>query len=204
MQEILFENQVYQVSFEAMPDSLKKALSEEDLHRYLELLQQIQIKPRAVYKEVQSFCAAHNAVPEVINMLTYAHIQNYRIVEAEKLIETTYLKNPEYLFARVNYADQCIRKKKLDKVAAIFPSFNLQDLYPGKTVYHTSEFRGFLIMMSYYQIALKNREKAIHYFKTVKELEPSHPNVLYLEKKLFKVPLLKRLLHKAKLQRSHH
>ncbi len=193
MQQILFENNLYQVSFEAMPDALRSSLSAPELQRYLELLQQIQIKPRAVYKEVQEFCATHANVPEVINMLTFAHIQNYRVAEAEKLIESTYLNNPGYLFARVNYADQCIRRKKLGKVAEIFPSFNLQELYPGKVVYHTSEFRGFLIMMSYYFLAQKNREKALHYFKTAKELEPHHPNILYLEKKLNKVSLLKRL-----------
>lgn len=200
MQQILFEDKMYQVSFEAMPDSLKASLSAQDLHRYLELLQLIQMKPRAVYKEVKEFCAKHNDVPEVINMLTFAHIQNYRIEDAEKLIESTYFQNPDYLFARVNYADQCIRRKQLKKVTEIFPSFDLQQLYPGKTVYHTSEFRGFLIMMSYYYLALKDREKALHYFKAVKELEPQHPNVLYLEKKLNQVPILKRLL--GRLQSS--
>lgn len=203
MQEIFFEDKVYQVSFDAMPDALKAALSAQELCRYLELLQQIQIKPRAVYKEVQDFCRKHPDVPEVINMLTFAHIQNFRIIEAENLIETTYLQHPEYLFARVNYADQCIRKKNLGKVLQIFPSFDLQELYPGKVVYHTSEFRGFLIMMSYYFMALKNREKALHYFKTAKELEPNHPNILYLEKKLNKISLLKRLLSRKALSSRH-
>jgi len=202
MQEILFENQTYQVSFDAMPDALKKSLSAQELQRYLELLQQIQMKPRAVYKEVQEFCSKHLDVPEVVNMLTFAHIQNYQIALAEKLIENTYLSNPDYLFAKVNYADQCIRRKKIDKVTEIFPSFDLQTLYPGKTVYHTSEFRGFLIMMSYYYLAQKNREKALHYFKSAKELEPNHPNVRYLEKKLHKVSLLKRLLKRS--QKAHH
>jgi tetratricopeptide (TPR) repeat protein len=201
MQEILFEDKVYQVSFEAMPDALKAALSAQDLCRYIELLQRIQMKPRAVYKEVQDFCSQHPDVPEVINMLTFAHIQNFRIAEAESLIETTYLNHPEYLFARINYADQCIRKKKLDKVTEIFPSFNLQELYPGKVIYHTSEFRGFLIMMSYYFMALKNRERALHYFVTAKELEPNHPNILYLEKKLNKVSLIKKLLGKLQSAR---
>jgi len=206
MQEILFEGNLYRVSMEAMPDALKATLSAQDLLRYLTLLQQIQLKPRAVYKEVQAFCATHPDVPEVINMLTFAHIQNYRIAEAEQLIESTYLKHPEYLFARVNYADQCIRKRKLAEILKIFPSFDLRQLYPEKELYHTSEFRGFLIMMSYYQMALKDREKALHYFKTAKELEPDHPNVLYLEKKLYKTSLVKGLLKRLskRSQSAHH
>ena len=54
-------------------------------------------------------------------------------------------------------------------------------------------------MMSYYQMALKNREKALHYFRTAKELEPTHPNILYLEKKLYKVSPLKRLLPESEI-----
>ncbi len=200
MKEIHFEDKIYQVSFAAMPDTLKERLSEEELKQYLSLLEQVQIKPRAIYKEIKTFCKEYPDVPEVINLLTFAHIQNHRIVEAEQLIEQTFLKYPEYLFARINYADQCIRKKKLAKVPEIFPTLDLEKLYPGKTTYHTSEFRGFLIMATYYQMALKNRELALHYFAAVKNLEPDNPSVIYLEKKLFNQSLLSRFLQRVKVK----
>ena len=56
MQEVTFEGKPYKISFDAMPEELKNKLSEEDLKRYLELLQVCQLKPRAVYKEVKAFC----------------------------------------------------------------------------------------------------------------------------------------------------
>lgn len=111
MQEIIFEGNQYKVSFEAMPQALKDTFSKEELKCYLELLQQVQIQPRVVYKQVKEFSAKYSDVPEVINLLTFAHIQNHRIVEAENLIENTFERHPEYLFARINYADQCVRKK---------------------------------------------------------------------------------------------
>ena len=194
MEEICFEGKVYRVSYGAMPDLLKEKLGPEELERYLELLQIVQQRPREVYKEIKAFGAEHSDVPEVINLLTFAHIQNHKIVDAEKLIEDTYKAYPDYLFAKVNYADQCIRKKKLDRVPEIFPTFDLQELSPEKEVYHTSEFRGYLIMMAYYYKALKDRERALHYLEGAKKVDPNYPGVIYLDKKLNKVPFLKRLL----------
>lgn len=196
MESVIFEGNPYTVSFEAMPETLKEKLSEEELKTYLELLQQCQLKPRGVYKEVKAFCEERQAVPEIANLLTFAHIQNHRIVEAENLIKETYLNHPDYLFARINYADQCVRKKKLEEVEKIFPTFDLKELEPEREVFHTSEFRGFMIMMAYYRLARKERELALPYFRMAKEIEPHHPSVMHLEKKLFKRSLIQRLLSK--------
>lgn len=196
MQEVVFEGKSYRISFDSMPEELKKKLSEQELKRYLELLQVCQQKPKAVYKEVQAFCEKHAEVAEVANLLTFAHIQNHKIFEAETLIKETYHRHPDYLFAKINYADQCIRKKKLDKVAEIFETFDLQTLCPDREVFHTSEFRGFMIMMAYYRIAKKEKELALPYFQMARQIEPSHPSVLHLEKKLFRKSLLERLFAK--------
>lgn len=196
MREVSFEGKTYRISFDAMDDRLKQRLSPSDLNEYLKLLQVCQLKPRAVYKEVKAFCHKHPEVPEVINLLTFAHIQNRRIAEAEKLIEETYHNHPDYLFAKINYADQCIRKKKFGEMAKIFESFDLSTLYPEKEIFHTSEFRGFMIMMAYYRIAEQKPHLALPYFEMAKEIEPHHPNVVHLEKKLFKRPRFKRLLAK--------
>jgi len=203
MQDVLFEGRPYKISFDAMPEELKKKLSKEDLKSYLELLQVCQLKPRAVYKEVKAFCEKRSAIPEVANLLTFAHIQNHRIVEAEKLIKETYLNHPEYLFAKINYADQCIRKRKLDEVEKIFETFDLRELCPDREMFHTSEFRGFMIMMAYYRLARKERELALPYFRMAKEIEPNHPSVIHLEKKLFKRSLLKRLLSRKSPSTPH-
>lgn len=198
MQEISFEGHTYQISFGAMPDELKKNLSQEELDKYLDLLEKAQLAPKKHYEEIKAFCNHYPTVPEILNLLTFAHLKNFKIKEAEQLIEETYSNFPNYLFAKINFADQCMRKKKIEKVKELFSSFDLQELYPGKRLYHTSEFRGFLVMMSYYFLALKDREKALHYFEAVKKIEPHNPSVLYLEKKLFKQSLLSRLFHRNK------
>ncbi|NGX39265.1 MAG: hypothetical protein KR126chlam1_00588 [Chlamydiae bacterium] len=195
MKEIKFNGKTYRISFDAMPESLKEDLKGKELKSYLDLLQKVQVNPRSAYQEVKELSKKHGNVPEVINLLTYAHIQNRKIGAAEKLIEETFEKHPDYLFARVNYADQCIRQKKLDKLPKLFPSFDLSEICPEKEVFHTSEFRGFMIMMTYYHLAIKDREEAVRFFYGAKSVEPHNPGVIHLEKKLFRKSLLKRLLN---------
>ena len=45
---------------------------------------------------------------------------------------------------------------------------------------------------------VQDLEKALHYFEKAKEIEPHHPSVLYLEKKLIKKPSLLRFFSKKK------
>lgn len=193
METIQFEGKPYKISYEAMPEALKLKLSDEELSTYLTLLQKVQKAPRTVYKEVKAFGEKYAAIPEVSNLLTFAHIQNRRIHLAEQLIEKTFQDHPDYLFARINYADQCVRKKKLKKVEELFHTLDLQELCPEKETFHTSEFRGFLIMLAYYFLAKKEKEKAVHYYKGAKEVEPHHPSVVYLERKLFQKSWKERL-----------
>lgn len=196
MQHVEFEGKTYQVSLDAMPNQLKKQLPEKAMGQYLHLLEEVQKQPRKVYQQIQDFGKEYEDVPEVINLLTFAHIQNHRIVEAENLIKETYERHPEYFFARINYADQCIRKKELSRMPEIFPSFDLAQLCPERNTFHTSEFRGFLIMAAYYHRAIKQLEKAKAYYEKAKEVQPDHPSVIYLGKKLYKRPLLRRLFRK--------
>lgn len=203
MKKICFKGTFYTISFDAMSGRIKEKLSTEELQKYLELLQKCQLNPRKIYKEVKAFCASRQDIAEIVNLLTFAHIQNYQIFEAEKLIKETYIKYPDYLFARINYADQCVRKKNFKEVQKIFPSFELKEIEPNREVFHTSEFRGFMIMMTYYHLALKEKELAISYFQTAKEVDPHHPGVIHLEKKLFRKSLLKRLLTKLSLSFRH-
>jgi len=193
MQKIQFQGETYQVSFEAMPQALKKTLSKEELTNYLQLLEEVQKTPKKVYEKVKAFCQNHLDVPEIINLLTFAHIRNRQIKEAEKLIRETFENYPHYLFARINYADQCLRKKKLEKIPELFPSYSLKELCPDKRVFHTSEFRGFMVFMSYYFLALEDKEKALLYFSAAKEADPADLGVIYLERKLFRVPFLKKI-----------
>jgi tetratricopeptide (TPR) repeat protein len=178
-----------------MPSTLEKRLSKEALKTYIHLLEQAQFYPHKVFDEVKEFYENHSDLPEAMNLLTYLYIQKKQIAKAEELTEENYKKNPDYLFARINYADQCLRKKQPEKVAEIFPSFHLKELYPKREVFHFAEFRGFMVTLGFYYLALKNKKKSKECLDFALQADPDHSSVKLLQKKL-RPNLLLRLMHK--------
>lgn len=186
----------YQVIYEPKPTPGLATLSQTERCEYDRLYQEALKAPKATLPSIQAFREKHPTLPEIENLLAVVYLYLRDIRQVETLIQESYQKFPDYLFARINYADQCLRKKKVEEVAKIFNhTLELSSLYPEKTLFHVSEFRGFNVLMSLYHIALKDTEKATSYYLLAKEADPEHPSVTSLEKKLFRPPLLKRIAH---------
>jgi len=178
----------YRISFNSMPSSLAERISKEDLKTFISLLDKAQFSPRKTLRAVEEFQEEHPDLPEALNLLSYVYIHTRQIAKAERLIEQTYEKYPQYFFARINFADQCLRKKKFEKIPQIFPDFNLKKLYPEKKIFHYLEFRGFLIVLGFYFRAMGNKSEAKNCLSVAKEIDPDHSSVKLLEKKLFPFP----------------
>jgi len=176
---------------------LKKSFSKKDLETFLSLYSLAETNPKKAKKEVEIFRNNHPDHPEVLNLLTYLNVRRKRIRQAERLIDENFQKNPDYLFARINYADLCLRRKKLQKIPELFNfKFNLRDFRPNKKMFHISEFRGFMVMMGHYHLLIQKREAAECYHYLAHRVDPQHPNTKVLQKKLYYKPLYKRLILK--------
>jgi tetratricopeptide (TPR) repeat protein len=123
--------------------------------------------------------------PWIDNLLAYLHLQNKQQKKAEALIVSSYQKYPGYVFAKINYADQCLRQRKFKQIPLIFPSFELKTLYPHKKRFHVSEFRGLMIIASRYHALIGDRSHALLYYQKAYQADPSHPSLVLLEKELF-------------------
>ena len=153
---------------------------------FLELRKQVFENPKEAIPGLTALKDQHPQLPEIANVLTFAHIQCKEFLQAEKLIRETYEKNPDYLFAKINYADQLLRKGKWKEVPQIFNNvFSLKELYPDRTVFHYSEARGFFVVMSFFHRAAKQKAKAEESYHCAMKVDPCHPSVIALEKKLF-------------------
>ncbi|WP_420420614.1 tetratricopeptide repeat protein [Simkania sp.] len=174
---------------------LKETLSKSDIERFLTLHQLAQDSPKKALKEVESLLAAYPHHPEILNLLTYLWIAKRKMRRAHKLIEENYTQNPDYLLGKINYADYCIRKGKLDEVPKIFgQKFDLRHIDPSRTMFHLSEYRGFMVMMGFYHLAQKKREAAEEFFYLAHTVDSSHPSAQLLKKKLYKKPFYKKML----------
>ncbi len=183
------------ITWEQDLSHLKQVFSAEDLETFLSLYSLAQENTRKAQKKVEKFRESHRDHPEVLNLLTYLYLAKRRIWKANRLIEENYAKNPDYLFAKINYGDLCLRRKKVQKIPEIFnKKSSLQELYPNKKIFHISEFRGFMVLMGFYHLALGKREAAECYHYLAERVDPKHPSTKILEKKLYHIPLYKRIL----------
>src|SRR5689334_2005117 len=108
------------ISFDAILDSISQKIPPEDLPLFIELHEKAQIDPRSVRHGIESLHFKYPNIPEVANLYCFVLLQLREIKKAETLIQDTFTKHPDYLFAKINYADQCLRKKESHKIPEIF------------------------------------------------------------------------------------
>lgn len=185
----------YQISYEEDTSSLL-GLSNSQIEQFQELLFQARKDPKKTYKEALEWQAKHPGIPSVDNLVTYLHLRNKRIKKAEKEILNSYLRYPEYLFAKINYADQCLRSKNWKEISTIFPSFDLHELFPKRRFFHVAEFRGFMLVAANYFLKKGDRSLAQEYYNLASLADPDHPSVLWFKTKISKRNPLSILLHK--------
>jgi predicted Zn-dependent protease len=141
------------IQYSQNTENLKTHLSQDALNEYLYIFELAKTKPKQAQKSALDFLDQHPHLPEIYNLLSYIYLKLRKISKAEKLIQKNYQKNPHNFFAKINYADQCLRKKKLKKIPAIFENkLSLQALYPNRNSYHFSELLGYLSLMGFYYL----------------------------------------------------
>ena len=140
-------------------------------------------------------------IPRLYNYLSVAYSCAGQGEKAEEAILDNYRRNPDYLFARLNYAELCLRQRDYRKVAEIFENkFDLKLLYPNRKRFHITEVAGFMGLIGIYFLETGEREGAEKYHEILKELAPRHPMAKMLRSKLypsFLLRLLSRLAGKA-------
>ncbi|TXI88781.1 MAG: hypothetical protein E6Q36_04690 [Chryseobacterium sp.] len=176
---------------------LKQSFSDEDLSLYLRLYEKASTHPKQAKKELEAFLVKHPHHPELLNLLTYLYLSLRKLRKGNRLIEENYRHNPDYLFSKINYADLCLRKKCPQKIPEIFNyKLNLPELYPNKKMFHISEFRGFMILMGFYHLAIGRRSAAEGYHYLAARVDPEHPSTKILDKKIYYIPFYKRFILK--------
>ena len=180
-------------------DALKKEMASSDFHRFFELVNSVGKRNKQAKKELEYFLTHYPTQPEVLNLKAYFFLLRKKVKQADKIIEKNYELNGENLFAKINYADLCMRKKRFHMVPEIFKHvLYLKDLYPEKNAFYVSAFRGFMVVMGLYFLEIKQKEKAICYHYLAYKVDKEHPSVKILGRKIYKVPFLQKIFKNFK------
>jgi hypothetical protein len=127
----------------------------------------------ACIPELQQWIDRYPDVPILYNYLAAAYS---RIGDREQAYQTAlanYQRNPNYLFARINYADVCLTNGEPEKVAEIFNNtFDLKALYPHRTRFHCTEVVGFMSVIGPFFVTIGSIDAAHQVFDVLHQLAP--------------------------------
>lgn len=102
----------------------------------------------------------------LMNWLCMAYVRVDRDAEAEALAEENLRRHPDYLFARLNWAQMLLRNGRAEEVPAVFGGkFDLREMYPHRDVFHETEVLSFLGVLAEYFLAvgaLKAASDCVH------------------------------------------
>ena len=183
----------YKITYEPLQN---KKLPQEIKDKVAILLNKARKNPKKAIPELEELKKKYPQVPLIYNYLTVAYTKLGKTEKADEIIKQNIQKNPDYLFARLNYAETCLAKKKYDKVAEIFDwKFDLKMLYPKRKQFHISEIANFMGIIGIYFYEIGEQEAAKKHYEILQKIAPRYPMTKRL-KRMLKPNILIRLLQR--------
>jgi tetratricopeptide (TPR) repeat protein len=156
----------YDITDEPLDNRDIKRLPAQVQARIDDLYELAQRDPTQAIPELERLMTTYPHIPTFANHLSIAYLDAGDQEHAIALVREAYRRHPQYLFAKVNYANLCLQQGEMEKVPGIFDhACDLKQLYPHRTRFHVSEFTGFAWMMCRYCCAIGQRETATLYYR---------------------------------------
>jgi tetratricopeptide (TPR) repeat protein len=187
----------YEITSEPMLDRWYKHLPEHLKDAMDRLHSEAQRHPQKAIPELVDLIQKYPNIPMLYNFLSVAYSQAGDREKAKEVVLENYRRNPDYLFARLNYAEICRLEGDYEQIAEIFEyKFDLKLLYPDRKRFHISEVASFMGLIGIYFFETGKQEIAEKYYEILKELAPDYPMTRLLRRKLHPSPfgqILKRM-----------
>jgi tetratricopeptide (TPR) repeat protein len=166
----------YDITDEPLDNRDIKRLPAQVQARIDDLYELAQHDPTQAIPELQRLVTTYPHIPTFFNHLSIAYLAAGDQKKATTCVREAYHHHPQYLFAKVNYANLCLHQGAIEKIPGIFDhAFDLKQLYPHRTRFHVSEFTGFAWVMCRYFCAIGEQETAALYYQMLKHVAPRHP-----------------------------
>lgn len=125
-------------------------------------------------------------VPLLKNFLSVAYNAQGNFEKAVEVNNWLLAEHPDYLFAKINQANDFINKGEFEKVPEILGvAMEIKQLYPERDLFHISEVTTFYKLAIRYYAAIDNLELAENRMKILREIAPNHPDTKQAELYLF-------------------
>jgi tetratricopeptide (TPR) repeat protein len=128
---------------------------------------------KKITAKLQKFIEQYPFVPQLKNYLQVAYSYQGMVDKAREVKQRTLAEHPDYLFAKLNAANDCISNSEFDKVLEILGStLEIEDLYPERDLFHITEVLNFYRTVILYHAATEDLEKAESCLKLLKDIAP--------------------------------
>ena len=177
----------YDITMDPLPDRHYKKLPDHIKHKidnlYYMVLKKLDTK---TISELEDLISKYPNFPRLYNYLSIAYSRSGNQEKHKEIIEKNYQLNPDYLFARLNYAEYCNQKGDHKKIAEIFDhKFDLKLLYPKRKKFHISEVANFMALIGIYFSKMGERETAETYYNILAEIADDYPMTQKLHRQLY-------------------
>ena len=148
-----------------MPEEIKSQISELNF--------QVHNKPKEAIPKLLILKGKYPDTPILYNYLAKAYSQIGNFSATDEMRIENYANNPNYLFAKINYAHMCLDARDYGKIPEIFDNkFDLKLLYPDRNEFHISEFEGFTGMMCIYYHKIGESDAAKISYDSLEKVSP--------------------------------
>ena len=173
-----------EIVYEAMEHPWHARLSPETRDALPGLHALVLDDPRSAVTELRAWIE-REPLPMFFNWLSMAYSSLGDHEGMEATVRENYRANPRYLFARLNYAELCLRDGDLDGAReALGPGFDIRPLLGGRRRVHVSEVAGYYYAVALYHIETGDRDAATKMYELLEEVAPAEPATEALRRKL--------------------
>ncbi|HEX8390963.1 MAG TPA: hypothetical protein VF665_01295 [Longimicrobium sp.] len=144
----------------------------------------VESDPRAAVPELHALIE-REPLPMLFNWLSAAYTALGDREAVDVTIRENYRRNPQYLFARVNYAELCIASGDLDSAReALGGTLEIRALLGARKRVHISELRAYLYAVGLYHIEAGDVAAVEAACRTLERFDPDDPVVGVLKRGL--------------------
>ncbi len=188
-------NTLYVSSYEITRSPIKRnenKFSRADKKKVDAIFEILTTSPTEAIEKLLALKEIYPQAPVLYNYLAAAYSKTGNQKASIKETTENYLINPDYLFAKINYAQLCLNKGEFEKIPEIFDhKFDLKLLYPHRNTFHITEFSGFTGVMCAYYCSIGKSDPAKISFDILNKVAPESLMVNYAKHFLYPTMLTK-------------
>ncbi len=172
----------YKVTYKPFINKQINQLPQDVQNQISDLFITSQSNPKHAIPILQKLIKKYPRIPQLFNFMTTAYSLLEDFDTAEKYALESCQIHPDYLFARINCAEICLRKEEYHKIPTIFNhKLNLRQLYPERDEFHLTEVIGFTGVFGIYYHKTGDSLSAEDCLRIIKQLSPKSPIAKRLE-----------------------